>query len=549
MAVAALAAAILVSGCGGADDPATPEAACEPELADALDAWGDAGFSGSVAIVDAGVPRCLAAYGMADEAAGRANTPETVFSIGSITKAVTAATVLQLVDDGRLALDDRAGDVVPGLAGPVADATIEQLLLHTTGLNGSIGADHEPLSLDDAIARLNELEREHEPGTEFLYSNAGYSLLAIVVEQVSGTSYRDATMRTLELPDGRVAGGFWDGEPAAPGPRAVGYLDGGEPSAVLGDFAGPHWTVDGNGSVAMTVGDLAAWTRALFTGEVLSAASTAAVAELGFAYDDGVLVTPGWARYDAELLGEVVFTSAGGGGDLGHNAVVVWLPESDRVVAAASNTDGVSAEELLDVLVPALVADDPIPRPEVDPIEVDPAELEAAVGTYAVDGDGTLTVTAVDGGLDVAALDGPGLTALVPRPDGADGHEARVEDVLAGTTAAGRQEVEALESDLGPLESTTIVGTIERDGELRTYVTVTAGGEALLGWYSVDDAGGIQAVELPTAVPTLRFVPVASGRFRPDDPTGQGPDVTIERDDDELRITTAGTTTVASRTP
>ena len=114
--------------------PTTPRA--RATSTEALSTWEAAGFSGSIAVTGAGAPECVAAFGVADPASGRANTPDTVFSLGSVSKAVTAAAVFRLVDAGALALDDRAGDLVPGLAGPATDATVEQLLVHTSGLAG-----------------------------------------------------------------------------------------------------------------------------------------------------------------------------------------------------------------------------------------------------------------------------------------------------------------------------------------------------------------------------------------------------------------------------
>ncbi|OWY62051.1 hypothetical protein B7486_60490, partial [cyanobacterium TDX16] len=228
---------------------------CE-DLDQALGAWADAGFAGVVAVTKPGEDDCVLAYGDADRDAGTPMTADTTFSIGSITKAVTAAGIYELVDQGSLSVDDRMGDLVPGLSGPVADVTVEQLLLHTSGLTGSMGEDHEPLSEQDAVANASELTLSFEPGTDYEYSNAGYSLLALVIEHASEQGYRAFTEEAVLA----GAGGFWDGEPAAPEPRAAGYLEEGR-SEVDGSFAGPHWAVDGNGSVAMTVPELAAWTR------------------------------------------------------------------------------------------------------------------------------------------------------------------------------------------------------------------------------------------------------------------------------------------------
>ena len=152
-----------------------------------------------------------------------------MFSIGSVTKAFTAATVLDLVAEGRLSLDDRVGRLLPELTGPVADVTVRQLLLHTSGLTGSHGQDHRPLDRDAALAAICRLDLAFTPGSDYEYSNAGYTLLALVDREPSRARATASTprRRSCACPDGRVAGGFWDGAPAAPGPRAVGYLDGG----------------------------------------------------------------------------------------------------------------------------------------------------------------------------------------------------------------------------------------------------------------------------------------------------------------------------------
>lgn len=89
---------------------------------------------------------------IADRSTGEPVTADTVFSIGSVSRAFTAALVLDLVDRDRLALDERAGDVVPGLTGPAAGATVGQLLPHTSGLTGQHGADHRPLDHDEPPA-------------------------------------------------------------------------------------------------------------------------------------------------------------------------------------------------------------------------------------------------------------------------------------------------------------------------------------------------------------------------------------------------------------
>jgi hypothetical protein len=92
-------------------------------------------------------------------------------------------------------------------------------------------------------------------------------------------------------------------------------------------------------------------------------------------------------------------------------------------------------------------------------------------------------------------------------------------------------------------------GTIVAEGELRTYVTIAAGSppRPTVGWYAVNEKGGLNAAEIPTGPPTLLLVPAGRDRYRPDDPTGAGPDVTVEFHADGMTVTGPDGTTAARR--
>jgi CubicO group peptidase (beta-lactamase class C family) len=536
--VTVTAAMALLAGCDSDSDsepdaaavrPAT--AACDPALERALRAWAQAGFSGSIAISTRGRIECVAAYGSADRDSGRPNTPKTVFSIGSITKSFTAAAILDLIDAGKLARSDRAGKLIPQLAGAAAGATVEQLLLHTSGLTGAHGEDHEPLDRDQAIAAIGELEQAFPHGSDVLYSNAGYTLLALIVEQVSGTSYRDYVASHILRPAGnRVAGGFWEGEPAVTGPRAVGYLEDGS-AGELGGFAGPYWAVEGNGGLAMTMRDLATWTHALFTGEIVSPRAVKAITTRGVETGKGQSESPGWVAYDASVFGQPVFASAGGGGDIGHDAIVAWLPESERAIAIASNTPDISGEQLMSAIGPALAAGEPLPGPK-RPVKVGAGGLKGYAGTYDLPSGGSFEVAARDDELAVSAEAADAITALFPIPDGVSAedvaaHEDAVEALLAGESEEGRKERKGLEQSLGPIDDVELDGSMVADGELRTYVTVTSGNASLRLWYALNEAGGVRAAQGPTEPPTLLLVAAGRDTFRPDDPTGASPPLAV----------------------
>ncbi|WP_084546747.1 serine hydrolase domain-containing protein [Glycomyces arizonensis] len=537
MALAACTADAADPGDTGTEEPP----GCDAALVRDLSSWAEAGFSGSIAFAsDAGLG-CTAAFGLADAESGTPNTAETVFAIGSVSKAFTAAAIFDLIDAGELALDDRAGDLVAGLAGPAADATVEQLLLHTSGLTGTHGDDHVPLGREEAVAALSELDTAFEPGTDFGYSNSGYTLLALIIDEVSGESYRDYMADAILRLPGRdeAAGGFWDGEPAPAGPKAIGYVDG-ERAESLGDFAGPHWAMSGNGDLAMTAADLASWTEAMFDGEVIAPEAVEQLTGTVFEHGDGSVEAPGWVAFDASVYGTPVYTVAGGGGDTGHNAVVAWLPETHTALAITSNTSAVIASELLDAIGPALAAGEPIPVPD-EGVEADPAELAAAEGTYSLESGSVFTVEAEDGRLAVAA-DGADAVAALSVPTGGftaedfERHEQAVLALLGGETEAGRAELETLEADIGDVRDVAAVGTVVEDGELRTYVSITAD-ETTLAWYALDEHGAVAAVLLDPGPPVFTLVPVGDGEYRQERLDGAGLGVRAVFDGDLMTVT------------
>lgn len=148
------------------------------------------------------------AVGVLSTATGVEATLESVFQIGSITKAWTATMVMQLVDDGLIELDEPIRTYLPefrlsddSAAGTI---TVRHLLTHQAGFEGDIFTDTG--RGDDAIEKfvdlLAEIPQTFAPGTLFSYNNAGYIVLGLLVERLRETTWEQALVERVAAPLG-----------------------------------------------------------------------------------------------------------------------------------------------------------------------------------------------------------------------------------------------------------------------------------------------------------------------------------------------------------
>ena len=192
------------------------------------------GYSGSVLVAQKGEVVLDQGYGLADRARGTPFTADTLFDIASISKPFTAAAVLRLEMKGKLKVEDKISKFFPDAPADKAGITLHQLLTHTAGFPETIGPEYEPLARKAFLQRIFATKLVHRPGERFLYSNAGYSLLAAVVEVGVGPAVRRVAAQR-GVPAGRHAPYRLParrGRPRAPRPRLHGERR-------LGDFARP----------------------------------------------------------------------------------------------------------------------------------------------------------------------------------------------------------------------------------------------------------------------------------------------------------------------
>lgn len=226
------------------------------------------------------MPGCtwISAAGLAERSPARAMVPNDRFRIASITKTFTAAVILLLVQEGRLALTDL---LTTHVVFPGAEAvTIRHLLTHTSGIYDYYNS---PVALADLgrpwtraevidIARAQPLA--FPPGTREAYSNTNFFLLGMIIEAVTGNAYHDEVRRRLLTPLG-LSDTYVAGVESLPGEIAHGYTR-------TASFSDETYLVDPSltwaaGGIVSTTPDIMVWTRALFAGSVLSPAMRTAM--------------------------------------------------------------------------------------------------------------------------------------------------------------------------------------------------------------------------------------------------------------------------------
>jgi CubicO group peptidase (beta-lactamase class C family) len=223
------------------------------------------------------------AYGLANKETGVPNSAKTRFNVGSITKAFTSVAVMQLVEAGKIALDDPMGKHLTGFPPEIASkVTVRHLLKMESGYGDYFGspiyqANRTRLrTIDDLLEILRTLDLGFEPGTDNQYSNAGYAILGAIVEKVSGMSYCDYVEKHVFRAAGMKGSSFPD-YASHDKHVAMGYTNDGDSgrrdfSEPYLDFFAPKGSPAG-GSFS-TAEDLVTFNRALRANRLLNDGNT-----------------------------------------------------------------------------------------------------------------------------------------------------------------------------------------------------------------------------------------------------------------------------------
>jgi CubicO group peptidase (beta-lactamase class C family) len=283
-------------------------------------------------------------YGLANVELNIPVTSATVFPLASVSKQFIAAGVLILAQDGQVDLDGKLSSCLKGTPEAWAEITVRQLLTHTSGIvrDDPLGMQARP-TVREMFQAVAGLKLDAAPGERWAYSNVGYNLLSLVIEEVSGMPWDTFLERRIFAPLGMSTTRRFDVSAIVPN-RAAGYVrgQGGLRNApVLGrDLAA--------GGLLTTLDDLAKWAAALETELPLTKASRDAMWTPATLKDG----SPSQARGGSYGFGWMVSTAQGhrlvahGGARPGFTSYVVRYRDNNLTVALLMNCSGVDPAAL-----------------------------------------------------------------------------------------------------------------------------------------------------------------------------------------------------------
>jgi CubicO group peptidase (beta-lactamase class C family) len=296
------------------------------------------------------------AWGKADLENGVAATTRSVYEIGSVTKQFTSAAVMQLVEQGRVGVDDSIGQHLSTLPVAWRGVTVRQLLNHTSGIPSYTDLGQpwfrrfaEEMTPDTLVALTAAKPLDFAPGTKWKYNNTGYVILGMLIEKLTGHSWAVDIRERFAVPLG-----LDDTRACLTTPIIYRRVHGYERektewvNTIFLHMSQPYSA----GSLCSTIGDLLRWNQALHEGHVVSAASYEMMTTPSGAAATGAL--PYGFGLGRAMMGERVVITHGGGipGFITANA---WIPSLKLSITVLTNSGSAKPDDLMRMLARAAV--------------------------------------------------------------------------------------------------------------------------------------------------------------------------------------------------
>jgi CubicO group peptidase (beta-lactamase class C family) len=526
--------------------------ASHAKIADFLANLEPYGFSGGVLVAKNSEIVVSRGLGFADHERKIPCTEDTAFDIGSNTKDFTKLAILQLAERGKLKLSDTVGQYFPSAPPDKAPITIEQVMTHTAGFPEYTGDDTEMISRDEMLTRLFKRPLISAPGQEMNYSNPGYSLLAAIVEKISGDSYEKFVYLNIFKPAGMEHTGYVRPEWKS-GQIAHAYENSHDQGSTL-DYPhlpdGPTWNLRGNGGTLSTLPDMYRFHLALEGNLLLSDASKVKL----FPQDRPLILV---------------------GGNGIHEFAYFRDPSQKLVILAASTDAGLKATDLAKPLRAIIGSRNILAPPKT--IAITTAGIAALPGKYVLP---TGSYFVVSNSPDALLLSPRGAEAFhlisagaAPDPERAAAVTSRMIEILKAAengdyspwsqAFGGDVPVDAIkarqeplkrtrESKFGPYKGFEIVGISLNDEDLIVAVQLNFERDSSYTRYvwGPRRLAGVQPLE---SAPSVKFLPVSPTDFASYDlPTATSIRIHFEptaNSATEFRITASSIVATAKRQP
>ena len=286
------------------------------------------------------------AFGMANLELNIPMQADNVFRIGSITKQFTAVAILQLMEQGKLSLQDDITKFIPDYPTHGHKITIEHLLTHTSGIKSYTGMKdfgdimRKDMKPEELINHFKNQPMDFAPGTKWMYNNSGYFLLGYIIEKVSGKTYPQYLEEVIFKPLG-MTNSYYGSDSKIIKNRASAYgkndkgFENAEPLSMTLPYSA--------GSIQSTVEDLFKWHQAVHAYKLVKKESLDK-AFIPYKLSDGKATTYGYGW----SLGNVQESPSieHGGGINGFLTMGIYLPKEDVFVAVFSNCGCNSPDEV-----------------------------------------------------------------------------------------------------------------------------------------------------------------------------------------------------------
>lgn len=300
------------------------------------------------------------------------------FQIGSVSKQFTAAAILLLADQKKLALSDQIGQYLPELRRDYQQATIAQVLSHTAGIpnyneDGQVrDVWHQYATLDAIIPLITRLKMTAKPGQEYRYSNTGYLLLGKIIEIASGLSYAEYMQQAIFAPlNMKHTYVLTKGTGAN---KVQGYDGNPQTGFRMPQTVDRSW-IHAAGAIVSTLEDMSRWHQGLSSGQLLSKTAFANMVAPAV-LNSGQTINYGFGMDIFPIHGEHSYSHQGG--VPGFMSWMVYFPEHQLFAMAFSNhSSNHPGPALLDLIARQLALS---PSPISGPVS--PETAQQFTGTY-----------------------------------------------------------------------------------------------------------------------------------------------------------------------